>query len=173
MDFAQEIRDFLKNRFSEYLIGEDNFRDQQFFFIKPEGLFDICEALQDDNTLEVKYLSDITCVDWYGHPEADSGRFEVAYNLYSFKHKTRFFLLVRLGEENTEVRSLTPLWNGANWLEREVFDLFGVIFTGHPNLTKILTPDDLEGYALRKDFPLTYEQPQFSWNKDDPPEVIK
>jgi NADH-quinone oxidoreductase subunit C len=71
------------------------------------------------------------------------------------------------------VTSITPIWAGADWLEREVFDMMGIIFNGHPNLTKILTADELDGHPLRKDFPLTYEEPHFSYNKDDPPEVTK
>ena len=79
---------------------------------------------------------------------------------------------VRLDEENPEVDSVTSLWAGADWMEREVFDLMGIHFAGHPNLIKILTPDDLDGHPHRKDFPLTYEMPQFSYNKNEPPEVI-
>ena len=80
---------------------------------------------------------------------------------------------MRLSAEKPEIQSLTPIWNGANWLEREVWDMMGISFIGHPDMTKILTPDDLEGHPLRRDFPLTWEVPQFSWNKDAPPEVIK
>jgi NADH-quinone oxidoreductase subunit C len=99
--------------------------------------------------------------------------FEVIYNLYSLSHRYRFFLKVRLPGDNPTIASLTHLWQGANWLEREVYDLMGIYFEGHPDLSKILTPDELEGHPLRKDYPLTYEMPQFSWNKDQPPEVIK
>jgi NADH-quinone oxidoreductase subunit C len=173
MDFEQEIREFINSRFGEAVIAEDNFRNQLFFIVKPEAVYDICRALLDEDRLDVRLLADIAMVDWLGHEEEKKGRFELAYNLYSLKHKSRFFLRTRLPGDKPEIRSLTPLWNGANWLEREAFDMMGIIFTGHPDLTKILTPDDLEGYPLRKDFPLTYEEPRFSWNKDDPPEVIK
>jgi len=169
----EKLRQFLNSKFKDSIIREDDFRREQSFYIKPESLFPICEALLENNELDVKFLKDITAVDWYKHSQAQNGRFEIIYNLYSFSHKYRFFLKVNLPEENPTILSLTGLWSGANWLEREVFDLFGVIFEGHPDLTKILTPDELEGHPLRKDFPLTYEKPQFSWNKDKPPEVIK
>lgn len=169
----QKVRQFLQAGFSESIIREDNFRDQQFFQIKADALFSICEALQDNDELDVKFLADITAVDWLGHEAEKRGRFEILYNLYSLSHSYRFFLTVRLDEDKLSLRSLTDLWTGANWLEREVYDLFGVNFEGHPDLTRILTPDDFEGHPLRKDFPLTYEQPAFTWNKDDPPEVIK
>lgn len=168
-----KIRSFFNSNFSEALIKEDDFRQQQSFYIKPEFLVEICEALLDDDDLDVKFLSDITALDWLGHEEEKNGRFEVIYNLYSLSHHYRFFLKVRLEGENPKISSLTDLWAGANWLEREVFDLMGIYFEGHPNLTKILTPEDLEGHPLRKDFPLTWEQPVFNWNKEQPPEVIK
>ncbi|MBI5265661.1 MAG: NADH-quinone oxidoreductase subunit C [candidate division Zixibacteria bacterium] len=170
----ERIREFLAAKFSEAILREDDFRSQQSFYIKPGYLMPICEALTDAPDLDIKYLADITCVDWLGHPVADTeGRFEVVYNLYSLTTHYRFFLKAMLGGEKPEIASLTPLWNGANWMEREVFDLFGITFVGHPDLTKILTPDDLEGHPLRKDFSLTYEVPVFTWNKDLPPEVIK
>jgi len=168
-----KVRQWLQSRFADAIIREDDFRDQQSFYIRPEALFPLCQALMDDRELEVRYLVDITSCDWLGYEREMGGRFEVVYNLYSLPHKYRFFLKVLLPAENPEIASLTPLWNGANWMEREVWDMMGIKFTGHPDLTKILTPDDLEGHPLRRDFPLTYEVPQFTWNKDQPPEVIK
>ena len=163
----------MQERFAEQIIREDNFRGQQSFYIHPTALLEICQALMEDPDLDFRYLADITSCDWLGHEKVMGDRFEVVYNLYSLSRKYRFFLKVMLPAEEPEVASLTPLWNGANWLEREVWDMMGIRFTGHPDLTKILTPDDLEGHPLRKDFPLTYEVPQFTWNKDNPPEVIR
>ncbi len=169
----EQLRGFMKERFGDALIAEEDFRGDESYVIKPEMLFEICRAFLDDETLNVRFLSDITAIDWLGHDRERNGRFEVVYNLYSLPHSYRFFLKVRLPADNPTVASLVDLWPGANWMEREVFDLFGINFEGHPELTKILTPDELEGHPLRKDFPLTYEQPQFNWNKDDPPEVIR
>lgn len=168
-----KVRAFLNSKFADAVICEDNFRNQQSFYIKPERLLDICHALVEAGDLDINYLSDITSLDWLGHEQEKDGRFEGVYNLYSLSNCYRFFLKVRLPADNPTVPSLTGLWQSANWLEREVYDMMGIRFEGHPNLTKILTPDELEGYPLRKDFPLTYEVPQFNWNKDNPPEVIK
>jgi NADH-quinone oxidoreductase subunit C len=173
MDIRLKVHEFLQERFADFIIGDDNFRDQQSIFIKPEAIYDVCQALFESPDLDIKYLADITAVDWLGNPDEAQGRFEVIYNLYSLTHQYRFFIKVHLPGDNPEIQSLTPIWNSANWLEREVFDLMGIQFTGHPDLTKILTPDELEGHPLRRDFPLTYEVPQFTWNKDNPPEVIK
>jgi len=168
-----QVRKFLQSRFSEAILREENFRGDQSFYIKPESLFSVCQAFMDDTEIDAHYLADVTSVDWLGHEEEMGGRFEVVYNLYSIQHKYRFFLKVMLPAENPAIDSLTPLWQGANWLEREVWDMMGITITGHPDLTKILTTDELEGHPLRRDFPLTYEVPQFNWNKDDPPEVLK
>ena len=177
MEQANEIQtslsEFLTGRFGDAIVREDIFRGDQSFYIKPEALMEICQALFGNDQLDVRYLVDITSVDWYGHPEEANGRFEVVYNLYSLKHKFRFFLKVRLPGDNPKISSLTDLFGAANWLEREVWDMMGIEFEGHPDLKRILTPDDFEGHPLRRDFPLTWEQPVFSWNKDDPPEVIK
>lgn len=168
----EQLRTFLNEHFGDEILGEDNFRDQQSFIIKPGCLMELVTSLYENPELDVKFLADITSVDWYKHAEESKGRFEVIYNLYSLRHSYRFFLKVRLSEDNPHIESLTPLWAGANWMEREVFDLMGITFDGHPDLTKILTADDLVGFPLRRDFPLTWEQPHFTWNKDDPPEVI-
>ncbi|MFQ5454130.1 MAG: NADH-quinone oxidoreductase subunit C [Candidatus Zixiibacteriota bacterium] len=169
----EKLRDFIYKSFPEAVIKEDNFRNQLSFYIKPEYLVDICQALLNDIDLDIRFLSDITSLDWLGHEEEKDGRYEVVYNLYSIKHCFRFFIKIRLPDNNPKIHTLTNLWAGANWLEREVFDLMGIHFEGHPDLTKILTADELKGHPLRKDFPLTWEQPVFSWNKDNPPEVIK
>ncbi|MDH3889978.1 MAG: NADH-quinone oxidoreductase subunit C [candidate division Zixibacteria bacterium] len=167
----EQLRGFIKERFGDAIISEDDFRGDQSFFIKPQALIDICQALLDDTELNFKFLADLTAVDWLGHRREKDGRFEVVYNLYSIAHSYRFFLKVRLPAEDPSIATLCDLWPSANWMEREVYDLFGIVFVGHPELTKILTPDELDGHPLRKDFPLTYEQPQFSFNKNDPPEV--
>ena len=168
-----KLRQFFNTSFADDLVREDVFRGQLSFYVKPESLFKICQALHESDDLDVKYLSDITSLDWLNHTNSQYGRFEIVYNLFSISHKYRFFIKVFLDGEKPEIDSLTPIWAGADWMEREVFDLMGIIFRGHSNLTKIITADELEGHPLRKDFPLTYEEPQFSWNKDDPPEVIK
>ncbi|HWR81872.1 MAG TPA: NADH-quinone oxidoreductase subunit C [Candidatus Deferrimicrobium sp.] len=168
-----KVREFLNSSFPGAVIREDNFRAQQSFYIRPEMVVPICEELLSNDALDLKYLSDITSLDWLGLQPEKAGRFEVVYNLYSLTHKYRFFLKVCLPGDNPTVASVSHLWPAAEWLEREVFDMMGIIFDGHPDLSKILTPDELEGHPLRKDFPLTWEQPQFSWNKDQPPEVVK
>ncbi|MFH1686054.1 MAG: NADH-quinone oxidoreductase subunit C [bacterium] len=169
----EKVRGFLKDRFGQAILAEENFRDQLSFQVTPGSIVDICQAFLADSELDVKYLSDITCVDWYDHEQEEAGRFELVYNLYSLSRCFRFFLKARLVDTDPKIATLCDLWPSANWLEREVFDLFGITFEGHPDLTKILTSDDLEGHPLRRDFPLTYEQPAFSWNKDDSPKVIK
>jgi NADH-quinone oxidoreductase subunit C len=168
----EKLKEFFENNFSGALLRDDDFRGELSFFIRKEFVLDICKALFDDRELEVRFLSDICALDWLGQPEEEEGRFEVIYNLYSIKNKYRFFLRVKLSGDNPDVDSITSIWQSANWLEREVYDLMGVNFLGHPDLRKILTPDELEGHPLRKDFPLTYEMPRFSQNKNEPPEVI-
>lgn len=163
----------LEENFAGSIISKENFRGDFSFFIKPESILSFCKFFQENDSLNIKYLADITSVDWYEDDPEELGRFEVIYNFYSLKNHNRFFLKARLPEENPEIASLTDYFASANWLEREVFDLMGIKFTGHPDLRKILTPDELEGHPLRRDFPLTWEQPVFTWNKDDPPEVIK
>ncbi len=167
-----KVREFLKKNFEDAIIREHNFRNQQSFFIKKEYLYDICRALNTAPELEFVFLSDICSLDWLGDIEEKEGRFEVIYNLYSLKSKYRLLLKVRLPESEPAIDTVTTIWQGANWMEREVFDLMGIVFIGHPDLRKIVTPDELEGYPLRKDYPLTYEVPQFSYNKTEPPEVI-
>jgi NADH-quinone oxidoreductase subunit C len=168
----EKVREHFKTNFPDAVIKEDNFRNQLSFYIRREYLFEICKSFFENKEFEFIYLVDICALDWLGQPESADGRFEVIYNLYSFKHKKRIFIKIQLADNDPKIDSITSIWQTADWLEREVYDLMGIIFVGHPDLRKILTPDELEGYPHRKDYPLTYELPQFTFNKNEPPEVI-
>ena len=172
MDIQVQIRELLKDRFGDAILSEITAGDHQVIGVKSAVLYDICQTLLEATELGVKLLADINVTDWLGHKSEAEGRFEVFYNLYSIKNQYRFFLSVRLPGDNPTIASVTPLWMGANWMEREMYDLMGITFEGHPNLERILTADDMEGHPLRYDYPLTYEMPRFSHNRDLPPEVI-
>lgn len=109
-----------------------------------------CQTLKDDGVLQYNTLADITCVDWY----PSEPRFEVVYHLFSIPNKKYVRLKVKVPGSDPAVDSLVPIWPGANSFEREVFDLFGVRFDGHPNLTRIMMPENWEGHPLRKDYPV-------------------
>ena len=94
-------------------------------------------------------LADVTAVDWFRHRQP---RFDLVINLLSMEHRRRLRVLVGVPEEDPVVASLVPVWPGANFGEREVYDMFGITFDGHPDLTRILMPDDWDGFPLRKDF---------------------
>jgi NADH-quinone oxidoreductase subunit C len=125
-------------------------RDEMTIYVPREVIRQAAALLKDDPACPFNYLSDITCVDW--HPSEP--RFEVVYHLLSIPHKERVRLKVRLSGENPALDSLTSVWPGANYFEREVFDLFGVRFNGHPYLRRIMMPETWEGHPLRKDYPV-------------------
>jgi NADH-quinone oxidoreductase subunit C len=106
-------------------------------------------VLREEPSLRFDVLSDLTAVHW---PDREKP-FEVVYQLYSIPYRTRYRLKVPLGE-GEKIPTSTGLWRSADWMEREVFDLFGIPFEGHPDLRRILNPEDFDGHPLRKDFPL-------------------
>lgn len=110
----------------------------------------LAERCRADSKLQFNLLSGATCLDRY----PVEPRFELNYFLASIPRRDRVRLQVRLTGQDPVVDSLVPVWPGANWLEREIFDLFGIRFTGHPDLRRILLPEDWEGYPLRRDFPV-------------------
>ncbi|RJO65180.1 MAG: NADH-quinone oxidoreductase subunit C [Myxococcales bacterium] len=129
----------------------------------------VCEILKSDPELDFKMLTDLTAVDYLGQDE----RFEVVYQLYSLSKNYRLRLKVRV-PENEPLDSVSAVWRVANPFEREIFDMFGVRFAGHPNLKRILMYDEFEGHPLRKDYPLKKCHPivPLRWPiepKDDPP----
>lgn len=125
-------------------------RDELTIWVERTGLREACRALKDNRELDYNALMDVTCVDWY----PNSPRFEVVYHLFSTSTKQRVRLKVKLAAFDSSVDSLVPLWAGANFFEREVFDLFGIRFDGHPNLKRIMMPEGWDGHPLRKDYPV-------------------
>lgn len=118
---------------------------------KREGLVELMTFLRDDPGLRFNYLSDIGGVDL---GEFASPRFAVAYQLYSIERNHRLRVKVFLDEEDATLPTMWNIWKASNWLEREIYDMFGVKFDGHPDLRRILMPADYEGHPLRKDFPI-------------------
>jgi len=126
------------------------FRGDTTIVVPRELLRAAAERCREDAKLKYNLLSDATCVDRY----PSEPRFELNYQLVSIVRRDRVRLQVRLSANDAVVDSLIPVWPGANWLEREIFDLFGIRFTGHPDLRRILLPDDWEGHPLRRDYPV-------------------
>ena len=124
-------------------------RGELTLVIRPDGIRPVCEFLKAHRGY--RFLSDVTAVDWY----PSEPRFEVVYHLYCHERRERLRLKCRLSAEQPEIASVVPVWDAANWYEREVFDLFGIRFEGHPHLRRILMPDDWQGHPLRKDYPVT------------------
>lgn len=111
-------------------------------------ILEACRLLKDEQGFI--RLSSVTAVDWF----PAEPRFEIVYHLHSIEKHLRLRLKCKVSGETPEIDSVTPVWNGANWYEREVFDLFGVRFRNHPDLRRLLMPDDWEGHPLRKDYPV-------------------
>jgi NADH-quinone oxidoreductase subunit C len=132
-------------------------------YVPAERIVEICTFLRDDPELDFALLSWVGGVDLLPRDP----RFEVVYSLLSLTAKLRFMLKVRLGEENPRIPSVVSVWPTANWHEREAYDFYGIEFTGHPDLTRILLPEDWIGWPLRKDSPLGYEEVAFTHNTPD------
>jgi len=124
--------------------------DEMSIYVERSFIREACALLRDDPGCPFNYLSDVTCVDWF----PSEPRFEVVYHLLSISKRERVRLKVRLDGDSPALESVTPIWPGANFFEREVFDLFGVRFTGHPYLRRIQMPENWEGHPLRKDYPV-------------------
>jgi NADH-quinone oxidoreductase subunit C len=153
----------LTKEYSEKLLGIFTFKGDLNVILKPQDIPEICRFLKTDPDLKYNFLSMITAVDYLGIRDK---RFEVVYSLFSIPNKFRIILKTRV-DENEDIPTLTSIWSTANWQEREVYDMFGIRFSGHPRLARILMDDDWVGFPQRKDFPLTYEVPNFSFNKNE------
>jgi NADH-quinone oxidoreductase subunit C len=184
---AQELVQAVRGRFPSAVIASHAFRGDATILVAKEPLFDIARTLRDDPAFRMNFLMDLTAVDfstfgqrasrgafsssgvavspspeipdeqpWPGPPDA---RFAVVYHYFSLPLKHRLRIEVPLDGDEPELDSLTPLWACANWLEREVWDMFGIRFRGHPDLRRILMYDGFAGHPLRKDYPVNRRQP--------------
>jgi len=176
------------DRFSDSVAASHAYRGDATLILNPRALVEVAQFLREDPTLQMNFLMDLTAVDysafgkhptpaffassgvavkpssqipdeepWPGPP--DEGRFAVVYHFFSKAHKHRLRLVVPVEESVPEVDSLTSLWPGADWLEREVWDMFGIRFKGPPDLKRILMYEGFEGHPLRKDYPVKKRQP--------------
>ena len=152
----------LQEKFPTSILEVKTFRDEVNVIVQKKDILNICKFLYSDSDLQYQMLTDLCGVDFF--PE--SPRFEVVYLLYSMKNQQRLRLKIRVGESES-ISSVESIWKAADWLEREVYDLFGITFDNHPDLRRILLWDGYEGHPLRKDFPV--EGPDF--DKPFVPEV--
>jgi NADH-quinone oxidoreductase subunit C len=140
----------LKTKFPNSIISSAEFRGETTIHVKKEDIVSVCQFLKDDEHSLFDYCCDICGADAYT-PE---NRFEVIYNLYSTGLNHRIRLKVFTDETDLHCPSVTSVWAGANWPERETFDMFGIIFDGHHDLRRMYMPEEFEYYPLRKDFPM-------------------
>ncbi len=155
----------LKAQFDGAVLEATEFLGQLSVRIDPLRVVDVCNFLSRDPEASFNYLSDLTCVHY---PMGTQGSLEIVYNLYSIPRNARVRLKALLSE-GEEVESVTAVWPSANWMEREVYDLFGVRFSNHPDLRRILLPPDWEGHPLRKDYPLEFVENR--WTEEHLPEM--
>ncbi len=145
-----EVIEKLKARFGETVLATEEFRGDLTVTVKKEEIVGVAEFIKTEPDLAFDLIIDVLGVDMY-RPE---GRFEVVYIVYSLSHKRYLRLKVRVGEEDPVVPTVTGVWPGANWHEREAFDMMGLRFSGHPDLRRLYMPEEFEFHPLRKDFPL-------------------
>lgn len=153
----------LKAQFGEAIGEALEFIGQLSVTVDGARIVEICDFLKRDEETSFDYLSDLTCVHY---PDRRGAPFEIVYNLFSIPTNERVRLKVKT--DNT-VESVTGVWPSANWLEREVYDLFGVQFAGHPDLRRLLLPPDWDGYPMRKDYPLEFVEN--AWTAKHLPEM--
>jgi NADH-quinone oxidoreductase subunit C len=153
-----EIAEKIKERFADEVIDLKEFRGQVSVTLKKDRVLEICRYLHDEPSLALDYLVDLCGVDYLGKKEV---RFEVVYHLYSMQHRHMIRLKAEVPEDDAEIDSVMPVWQGVNWHEREAYDMYGIVFKGHPDLRRVLMPEDWDGHPLRKDYPV--KGPEKEW----------
>jgi NADH-quinone oxidoreductase subunit C len=159
----------LKERFEDAISDVRTFRDETTIIVAPEQLEDILLFLRGTPGLIYNYLSDISAVDYHPDPPTDKHpeRFGVSYHLYSMLYNRRIRVKVYVMEEEPVLPTVFNVWPAANWLEREIADMMGIKFEGHPDPRRLLMPDDWDGHPHRRDYPVGYETVQFSFNAEE------
>jgi NADH-quinone oxidoreductase subunit C len=146
MSLAEKLREV----FPEEVVGIKEFRGQTGVTLKKDRIIEIARYLKDTHDFDFDYLRDLCGVDHMGRKNP---RFEVVYQLYSIRLKHALRLNVQVSEDKPSIETVTGVWRGADWHERECYDMFGIVFNGHPDLRRVLLPEDWEGFPLRKDYP--------------------
>ncbi len=148
------IAERLRVRFPDEFLKLCTFHGQAAVVIRPGRIREILQWLRDDPELRLNHLRSLCGVDNSRRKQPGLSRFEVVYNLYSIPLRHEIRLRAELTEPDPQIDSVVELWPGADWLERETWDLLGIVFAGHPNPRRVLLPEDWEGHPLRKDYPL-------------------
>jgi NADH-quinone oxidoreductase subunit C len=157
----------LREKFADSILETHSFRGDDTAMIAPQALVAVCKLLKQDPELDYNFLMDLTAVD--GLRLNLKPRFEVVYHFFSLSKKQRVRIKVPADGKNPEVDSIVALWPAADWYEREVWDMFGIKFRGHPNLKRILMYEEFQGHPLRKDYPINKRQPLIGpGSKSDP-----
>jgi len=157
---GQAIVARLRERFGERVVETHAHRGDHTAVLAREAIVEALAFCRDEPDLRMDLLVDITAVDYSAFPGREDGpRFEVVYHLYSIPHTHRVRLKVRVEEDDPVVPTATRLWPIADWLEREVWDMFGIRFAGHPDLRRLLLYEEFQGHPLRKDYPVARRQP--------------
>jgi NADH-quinone oxidoreductase subunit C len=163
--------EMVRKKFPQAIVETVEFRGEQTIVLKPEHLVAVCSYLQKN--LKYTFLSTVTAVDWFERVP----RYDVVYHLLSIPHRSELRLKVRVGErgvgadlsQSPSVPTVVGVWPSANWYEREIYDLFGITFAGHPDLRRILMPMDWTTHPLRKDYPLSgFDLPEPHWGGQVP-----
>lgn len=154
----EELIERINQNFNSSIIEiGKNFSDY-FLYVKKEKIRDLIKFLKENG---FEFLMDLFGVDYLNFPNRKfNDRFEVIYNLYSFTKNKRIIIKVLIDEKEPEVDSISDIFDAANWYEREVYDMYGIKFKGHPNLKRILMYEEFEGHPLRKDYPFNKKQPR-------------
>ena len=154
---AGGITTLLKQKFPNVVLGFHSHRSDETVVIERDSLDSVCRFLRDDSRCAFEIMLDITAVDFLEMNMKP--RFEMVYHFKSLTNATRIRIKVHLEEDDCRLASISPIWKSADWYERECYDMFGIIFEGHPNLKRILMYEEFEGHPLRKDYPIDKQQP--------------
>jgi NADH-quinone oxidoreductase subunit C len=155
-----QILQRLRDRFGAAVVDTQEYRGDTRAVVERAAVLDVLRFCRDEPALAFDVLMDLTAADYLKYPGREDGpRFEVVYLLHSLSHNHRIRLKVRVDEDDAVVPSAVDLWPIANWLEREVWDMFGVRFSGHPDLRRLLMYEEFVGHPLRKDYPINRRQP--------------
>ena len=146
----EEIQQRLAGKFGERVGALSPANKDPFLVVQAADIVEICRYAKEDEALAFDCLMNLSTIDW---PKRN--QIEVVYHLWSYRRRHAFVLKVQLDRAKPEIASIESLWKSADWLEREQYDLMGVQFTGHPDLRRIMMPEDWEGHPLRKDYPLS------------------